>query len=670
MTNSMDVDFKPPNNSNYPPQKPTRLQSNLPDLPAPPLDSRNNELVNNTDLGVSVLSSSNNFSAPTSLSTNNPRPKPLSGEVSTEANPVASIQPQVTNTLASEIMTANIAQQFGTTEDTESLPDLPAPTAAVPVIGQFDEPMQKSVASVVSSSIKPKRSKTKLLTLVLGLIVLLSAGVSATYFGYIVPNKPENIWNKSWANIGAGYDHLISYSSNLQKSTKGFSLKGSYKAEGSQSGSGSIDILSYNADASLKVGMNLTKGPINFELRSIAVANSKFPDIYFKVSGIKSLGLISTPYDSLINSLDGKWISIDHSYTDQLASGSSPNPKLTAQDITDFQNAFSKVSKQWLFTSNPNHQVIQIKQKIGKETQDKRSVYHYKAQLNKQNLKVYIKALRDGLKDTKFAKAYFPTIAGISDTKITDSVDRLKNIPNLDVWADTHTKLIHKLRVSKDTSYFEIGQDYQGGNQFPYSLSLYDKSGKSVTTSRFSGTLDMKTNISNNQFSINSDTEKISGQLQVSPNNNQTKVDKPSPTTSIQDLLAGILGGSLSTDNLTSSSAVSTQSKDVNRKANLRSISNNLEVYYAINGFYPTLANLNDSTWLAANASGLDVSALKDPDGTSSKLSATPAAHIFAYAPTTSDGKACSNAAGKECTKYTLTATLSDSSKYNLSSLN
>jgi hypothetical protein len=91
-----------------------------------------------------------------------------------------------------------------------------------------------------------------------------------------------------------------------------------------------------------------------------------------------------------------------------------------------------------------------------------------------------------------------------------------------------------------------------------------------------------------------------------------------------------------------------------------------IEAYYAQNGYYPTLANINTASWRATNMKGLDAETLKDPDGSASSLAASPAVHVYSYEaiPT-----GCDNVK-TQCIDYTLTATLDSGGTYVKQALN
>jgi hypothetical protein len=107
-------------------------------------------------------------------------------------------------------------------------------------------------------------------------------------------------------------------------------------------------------------------------------------------------------------------------------------------------------------------------------------------------------------------------------------------------------------------------------------------------------------------------------------------------------------------------------SPDVERKTDINALQGHIEAYWADEGFYPTLANLNDPSWRAANMKGLDIQTFQDPGSTSNSLSSSPAVHVYAYQ--TLPAK-CNNTTIK-CTKYTLTATLDGGGTYVKQSLN
>lgn len=118
------------------------------------------------------------------------------------------------------------------------------------------------------------------------------------------------------------------------------------------------------------------------------------------------------------------------------------------------------------------------------------------------------------------------------------------------------------------------------------------------------------------------------------------------------------------------STGSSSSTDDTERQTDIKALHAQIEAYYALNGFYPTLANLNNSSWRLANMKGLDQEALRDPKGTGYVLTASAAKNIYSYTVSSDTGKPCDNNTGNSCTFYTLQATLKNGTAYSKLSLN
>jgi len=114
---------------------------------------------------------------------------------------------------------------------------------------------------------------------------------------------------------------------------------------------------------------------------------------------------------------------------------------------------------------------------------------------------------------------------------------------------------------------------------------------------------------------------------------------------------------------------VQQQSANTERETDIKALYGQVEAYYAANGNYPTLADMNNSTWLQTNMRGLDKEALRDPKGTGYTLSAKPAANVYSYDVTSADGKPCDDVK-IDCAQYTLTATYDGGGTFTRSNLN
>lgn len=128
-------------------------------------------------------------------------------------------------------------------------------------------------------------------------------------------------------------------------------------------------------------------------------------------------------------------------------------------------------------------------------------------------------------------------------------------------------------------------------------------------------------------------------------------------------VVIGILAGLV----VTTFTGIQQKARNTERQTDIKAIHGQVEAYYAQNGKYPTLANLNDATWRTANMKGLDEEALQDPKGAAQTLVDAPAANSYAYAVGPAN---CDNGAGGDCATYTLTATNEGGGTYSKDNLN
>ena len=147
------------------------------------------------------------------------------------------------------------------------------------------------------------------------------------------------------------------------------------------------------------------------------------------------------------------------------------------------------------------------------------------------------------------------------------------------------------------------------------------------------------------------------------------KVTNQKGFTIVELLIVIVVIGILAALVITTFTGIQQKARNTERTTDIKALHGQVEAYYAQNGKYPTLANLNDSTWRGTNMKGLDAEALKDPKGTAQTLVASPAANSYSYDVTASDGTACDNTT-KDCAQYTLTATYEGGGTFTKSNLN
>jgi hypothetical protein len=104
--------------------------------------------------------------------------------------------------------------------------------------------------------------------------------------------------------------------------------------------------------------------------------------------------------------------------------------------------------------------------------------------------------------------------------------------------------------------------------------------------------------------------------------------------------------------------------QDKTRKQDLSYISGLSENFFSLNNFYPTLDQLNSTSFSAFYPNGIDRQKFKDPSGSSVVLVATPSTQSYAYRPSP---LGCNNT-NLPCKSYMLTAIMSDGKNFVVTS--
>jgi prepilin-type N-terminal cleavage/methylation domain-containing protein len=127
--------------------------------------------------------------------------------------------------------------------------------------------------------------------------------------------------------------------------------------------------------------------------------------------------------------------------------------------------------------------------------------------------------------------------------------------------------------------------------------------------------------------------------------------------TIVELLIVIVVIGILATLVIVTFSGIQQKGRNSQRQTDINALASHVEAYYASEGKYPTLANLNDATWRTTNTKGLDPAALADPKNASTQtlVGAVPAAGTYSYAYVATPTN-CDNGTGGDCTGYTLTA--------------
>ena len=149
--------------------------------------------------------------------------------------------------------------------------------------------------------------------------------------------------------------------------------------------------------------------------------------------------------------------------------------------------------------------------------------------------------------------------------------------------------------------------------------------------------------------------------------------------TLIELLVVAIIVGILGTLVAMTYSGVQAKNRNAQRQASIDTLQSEMETYYADNNKYPSLAQLNDSSWRQKNLKNFDNGDVRDPRWNNKvagctangqpDFAGTPTAKCYSYQATTADGSPCTDPA-VSCTQYSLTAMLEGGEKYVKTSLN
>ncbi|HSX36639.1 MAG TPA: prepilin-type N-terminal cleavage/methylation domain-containing protein [Patescibacteria group bacterium] len=138
--------------------------------------------------------------------------------------------------------------------------------------------------------------------------------------------------------------------------------------------------------------------------------------------------------------------------------------------------------------------------------------------------------------------------------------------------------------------------------------------------------------------------------------------------TIVELLIVIVVIGILAALVITTYTGIQAKARNSKRDTDINAVQTQLEAYFAQNGHYPSLTDMNNSSWLSTNMKSLDVGALQDPQGSSGTLVTAPVAKSYAYAVVNSGGTSCESD-DTTCATYTLTATLEGGGTYAKSNL-
>ncbi|MGC1177444.1 MAG: prepilin-type N-terminal cleavage/methylation domain-containing protein [Candidatus Saccharimonadales bacterium] len=134
--------------------------------------------------------------------------------------------------------------------------------------------------------------------------------------------------------------------------------------------------------------------------------------------------------------------------------------------------------------------------------------------------------------------------------------------------------------------------------------------------------------------------------------------------TIVELLIVIVVIGILALLVITTYSGIQSKARNSKRQADVQSMQTQLEAFFSQNGYYPSLADMNNQSWRQTNMKSLDAGALVDPSsncnpasdsGTCLLASSSASDKKYSYAVTDSSGASCEST-DTNCAKYTLTA--------------
>jgi prepilin-type N-terminal cleavage/methylation domain-containing protein len=130
--------------------------------------------------------------------------------------------------------------------------------------------------------------------------------------------------------------------------------------------------------------------------------------------------------------------------------------------------------------------------------------------------------------------------------------------------------------------------------------------------------------------------------------------------TIVELLIVIVVIGILALLVITTYSGIQAKARNSKRSSDVATIQTQLEAFFQNSGYYPSLGDMNDASWLSTNMKSLDTGALIDPSNpTQSKtlVNSLDPNKQYGYVVTDASGGSCEGS-GEDvnCAKYTLTA--------------
>lgn len=225
---------------------------------------------------------------------------------------------------------------------------------------------------------RSRKKRWMLIGLIAGIVALLFGGAAAAYFGYYLPNQPENILKSALVNsFSKDKASSLHFTGTAQISDTATEDGYTIDVTGAMSQEGKLN-LSANIDALVAT--------VTFDLRS---ADGK--SYFLKLGGLEGAPELLAQsgdaslqaYGPILAALNDQWYEINQSLIEQLTGTTLETGSLTAADLQKLGQAYDQ------------HPFLAVKETLASETINGRDSYHYKVTVDKTKLKAFVQAVKE-----------------------------------------------------------------------------------------------------------------------------------------------------------------------------------------------------------------------------------------------------------------------------------
>ncbi len=469
----------------------------------------------------------------------------ISPPTNAETPPTAPVTPNISSN-PTKVTPESAPSSIGQTPVTDSAPQPPAVNPVT--VGNMNPVGQTPMSNSQMSSNKSGKNPFKnfsAITIGLAIFGIFAFASAGAYFGYILPNKPENIWKTSLNRSSKLFEKIISIDEG--QDLKGYSIKGSVALSSElMSADMNIDFKTYESEGQGTMDIGASGQRINFEFKGLDVENSDAPDIYMKVNGIKGLGsFFGEDVGNRVDALDSQWLVIDHTlfeqYTKEYAKNFTQEEQVSEEEAREIIKKISVVNNEYLFTTDEQKAVFNVVENVGKEEYEGKNSYKFKVSVNKEHLKAYTEQLKTALQDTKLQKLLGEEYDSFFDEAIKE-IENINESDTAEVWVDMSTKLIRNVRFTNEQDkgeYVDVSLLYEGGDEFPLRIKGVSDDGEAAFTFAVN-TKDQSAEIKIDAKSNDGTAYTVKGSIKVSPNNEPLNVQKPEGALSLIEVMGTI----------------------------------------------------------------------------------------------------------------------------------